>query len=151
VQPTRWDLILERKPIPVLEHLLEEVSKLFAKELAAWPPQVTEFDAQTGAAVAALLAERPQRPDARVYAEALTLTRWDLAREFDALDDYWRNARFAAAGLTVADKPVLLFLSRFMAEQLLSLGEATSGRVTRARMLDVLARVERHLASKELP
>ena len=41
------------------------------------------------------------------------------------------------------DKGMVLFLSRFMAEQLLGLGEATDGRVTRAAMLDVLSRTER--------
>ena len=151
MQPTRWDLILEQKPIPVMEHLLEEVSKLFAAELRAWPPQVTEFDAETGAALAKLLADHPLRPDDRVFGEALTLTRWDLSRDFDAVSEYWRNQRHLERGLRAADKPMILFLTRFISEQLLALGEATDGRVTRARMLDALTRIERHLALKGPP
>lgn len=151
MQPTRWDRILEQKPIPVIEHLLEEVSKLFAADLRAWPPKVAEFDPQTGASLERLLAERPERPDDRVYGEALRLCRWDLSRDFDAVDDYWRNQRHLEGGLTPADKPMILFLSRFLSEQLLGLGEATEGRVTRARMLDALARIERHLALKGPP
>lgn len=151
MQPTRWDLILEQKPIPVIEHLLEEASRLFANDLAVWPPEVTEFDPQTGAALEAMLAERPTRPARAVYTEAFRLTRWDLARDFDATGDYWRNQRHLEAGLTASDKPMILFLSRFITEQLLALGEATEGRINRARMIDALGRIERHLAVKDSP
>ena len=149
MHPTRWDLILEQKPIPVIEHLLEEASRLFAKDLSVWPPEIAEFDPSTGLTLEQLLAERPARPERAVYTEAFRLTRWDLSRDFAATDDYWRNQRHLEAGLTAADKPMILFLSRFITEQLLALGEATEGRVTRARMLDALTRIERHSAVKK--
>ncbi|MCU0700222.1 MAG: hypothetical protein MUC96_27255 [Myxococcaceae bacterium] len=148
MRPTRWELLLDQKPIPIIEHLLEEVARLFAADLARWPPQVTDFDAQTGVALERLLAEHPLRPDDRVYAEAFRLTRWDLARDFEAVDDYWRNQRHLEAGLTARDKPMILFLTRYVSEQLLALGEATQGRVNRARMLDALGRTERHFQRK---
>lgn len=151
MQPTRWDLILEQKPIPVIEHLLEEVSRLFTADLRTWPPRVDEFDPQTGAALEKLLAERPARPDDRLFSQAFRLTRWDLSRDFEAIDDYWRNQRHLEVGLSPADKPMILFLSRFISEQLLALGEATEGRVNRPRMLDALSRIERHFASKGPP
>jgi hypothetical protein len=151
VRPTRWDLILEQKPVPILEHLLEHASRLFAKDLGVWPPEVSEFDPQTGQPLARLLAERPERPGKAVYAEAFRLTRWDLARDMAATDDYWRNQRHLELGLGTADKPIILFLSRFITEQLLALGEATEGRVTRSLMLDALTRIERHFALKDSP
>jgi hypothetical protein len=148
MQPTRWDLVLERKPIPVIEHLLEEVSKLFAEDLLSWPPVIDAFDPVTGASMALLLADQPERPDARLFRQAFRLTRFDLSRDFDALDDYWRNMRFLEVGLTPGDKPMLMMMTRFMSEQLLALGEATDGRVTRPRMLDALSRTERHFDAK---
>jgi hypothetical protein len=151
VRPTRWELLLDQKPIPLIEHLLDQVARLFAAELAAWPPRITEFDAQTGATLEGLLEAQPDRPDERVYAEAFRLTRWDLGRDFEAVDDYWRNQRHLEVGLTPAHKPMILFLTRYLSEQLLSLGEATEGRVTRARMLDALGRTERHFRSKVSP
>ncbi|MDX2009726.1 MAG: hypothetical protein SFW67_06035 [Myxococcaceae bacterium] len=151
MRPTRWERLLDQKPIPIIEHLLDEVARLFAEELARWPPQVTEFDAQTGAALEGLLAEHPLRPDDRVYAEAFRLTRWDLGRDFEAVDDYWRNQRHLEAGLTARDKPMILFLTRYVSEQLLALGEATQGRVNRARMLDALGRIERHFLQQASP
>lgn len=148
MQPSKWDLILDQKPIPLLEHLLEEVAKLFAKDLAAWPPRVEDFDPVTGAKVQALLAERPLLPDARAYREAFTLTRFDLGRELEAYDDYLRNGRWRATGLEEQDRGLVLFLSRFMAEQLLGLLEATQGRLKRPHLLDVLERTERHFFTR---
>jgi hypothetical protein len=143
MQPTKWDLILGQRPVPLVDHLLEEVSRLFAKDLAAWPPAIDAFDAATGAKVAQLLENSPQRPDVKLYAEAFRLTRLDLSRELDAYDDYLRNQRWLEAGLEVKDKAMLLFVSRFIAEQLLALGESTQGRVNRAKLLEVLEKTRR--------
>lgn len=148
MQPSKWDLILDRKPIPLLTHLLEEVAKIFAKDLSHWPPRVEDFDPQTGRKLSDLLAETPLAPDPRVYREAFVLTRFDLKRELEAADDYLRNQRWMATGLAAKDRGMVLFLSRFMAEQLLGLAEATEGRVTRPHLLDVLDRTERHFFSK---
>lgn len=145
---TRWERLLESKPVPLLEHLLGEVARLLAADLAAWPPRVEDFDPLTGQRLQALLADHPQRPGEALYREAFKLTRWDLGREQDAYDEYLRNQGWHAAGLTAMDRPMLLFLSRLMAEHLLALGEQTEGRVTRARMLQVLAGAERHLFAR---
>lgn len=150
MQPSKWDLVLDSKPVPLLEHLLEEVAKLFAGDLAVWPPRVEAFDDVTGAQLAGLLTEAPARPDPRLYREAFRLTRLDLGREVEAYDDYVRHLRWLEAGLAPGDKGLLLFLSRFMAEQLLGLLEATEGRVKRPRLLDVLDRTERHFFARGL-
>ncbi len=151
MRPNRWELLLDQKPVPLLEHLLEEVSRLFAAELSAWPPPLSDLDPATGTSLARLLEAHPQRPDERIYAEAFRVSRLDLGRAFDALDDYWRNQRHLEAGLGAADKPMIQFLSRYVTEQLLALGEATEGRVSRPRMLDALGRIERHCRSKVIP
>ena len=135
--------MLEQKPRPVIEHVLDEVSALFASDLNSWPPKIEAFDEVTGHALAQLLADTPRKPEINVFQQAFHLTRLDLGRQFDAHDEYLRNQRWLEAGLTGKDKGMVLFLSRFMAEQLLALGEATEGRVTRHAMLDVLGRTER--------
>jgi hypothetical protein len=148
VQPSKWDLILDQKPIPLVAHLLEEISKIFAKDLAHWPPRVEDFDPQTSQKLIDLLAETPLAPDPRLFVEAFVLTRFDLERDLAASDDYMRNQRWMKSGLATKDKGMLLFLSRFMAEQLLGLAEATEGRLTRAHLLDVLNRTERHFFAR---
>jgi hypothetical protein len=152
VQPSKWDLIFEQKPVPLAAHLLEEVSKLFARDLATWPPRIDEFDPVTGGALAELVSQSPLPPDHRLFEEAFTLTRLDVGREREAQDDYLRNQRWMTGGLTVKDRGMLLFLSRFMAEQLLGLAEATGGRLSRAHLLDVLERTRRHFfAQRTIP
>ncbi|XXF76483.1 hypothetical protein P2318_26010 [Myxococcaceae bacterium GXIMD 01537] len=148
---SRWDALFEAKPIPMMDHLLEEVAKLLAKDLEHWPPPVQEIDLDLGGQFAALFTEPPPRPSWRVYTEALQLARWDLTREFDAYDDYMRNNRFLERGLAPTDRLALLFLSRWVVEQMLGLGEATEGRVTRRLMQQCLERLEARMRLVQLP
>jgi hypothetical protein len=139
---TRWERLLDEKPIPLLEHLLDEVARLLQKELQAWPLGIQELDTATGGRFADLLTGDAKRPPKQVFSQALSLARWDLERAADRVDDYFRNRRYGEAGLTDADRPALLFVSRWLLEQLLSVAEATSGRVKRADLLRVLDRLE---------
>ena len=141
----RWDHLFDAKPVPLLEHLLQEVSKLLAKDLARWPPPLQEVE--PGSVAAQLLAEPGPRPAPRVYREAFRLARWDLAREFDAYDDYMRNERWRAAGLAPAERPVVLFLSQWLVEQMLGLAEATEGRVKRPQLQQCLDLTEQRVAA----
>ncbi|MFZ5468771.1 MAG: hypothetical protein ACOZIN_04970 [Myxococcota bacterium] len=140
---SRWDYLLDTKPIPLVEHLLEEVSKLITQELARWPPEVAELDLATGQQFAPLFEPGRARPAATVYREAFTLARWELQRELRAVDEYMRNERWRERGLASEDKRALLFLTRWLVEQLLGLGEATEGRLKRPQLVDCLTRIER--------
>jgi hypothetical protein len=139
---TRWERLLDTKPIPLQAHLLEEVARLLDAEFRAWPPNVEELDVATGGGFVDFLSADAPRPPKEAFAEALRLTRWELQRENDAIDDYFRNRRYREAGLEEAGRPALLFLGRWLLEQLLSLGEATEGRVKRPDMVRVLDRLE---------
>jgi hypothetical protein len=139
--PSRWDHLFDRKPVSLTEHLVEEVSKLLAADLAQWPLPVQELDIATGRAFAPLLDARSARPSGPVFTEAFRLARWDLERQVDASDDYVRNRRWMEHGLTPEDKLALLFISRWLVEQLLALREATEGRVSRKMLVDCLDRM----------
>jgi hypothetical protein len=149
--PSRWDYLFETKPIPILDHLQEEVAKLLAKDLAKWPPPVQEIDLDVGGTFAPLFLESPPRPAPAVYDEALRLSRWELAREFDAYDDYMRNKRYLDRGLAPTDRLALLFINRWLVEQMLGLGEATEGRVTRPVMRQILDKLEAKLRLVQPP
>jgi hypothetical protein len=142
---SRWDYLFETRPVPLIDHLLEEVAKLLAKDLDRWPPPVQEMDLELGAHFIPLLTGEVPRPSRAVYAEALHLSRWELAREFDAYDDYMRNKRYLERGLAPTDRTTLLFLNRWMVDQMLGLGEATDGRVNRKLMRRCLDRLEARL------
>ena len=139
--PSRWEHLLDSKPIPILDHLIAEVAKLFAESLKAWPLEVEDADPTT----LTLLQAYPARPEKAMFAEAFRLARWDLDRQFEAFDDYIRNQRWLQVGLAPDAKPLLLFLSRYLTEQALGVNEATQGRIDRQRMLSVLERTEQLL------
>jgi hypothetical protein len=151
MRPTsRWDLLLESKPIPLIDHLLEEVAKLLAKDLSGWPPPIEEIDLTTGAGFEELLAPDFPRPRPEAFTEAFRLARWELERETEAYDEYMRNKRWLERGLAPNDKRALLFISRWLVEQMLALGEATTSRMKRAHMLKCLESAERRLTATPL-
>jgi hypothetical protein len=139
--PSRWDAILDLKPVPIREHLLEELGRLFAQDLEAWPPSIEEPSPE----VSALLQATPERPAPRLFRQAFVLARWELEHDLLAFDDYVRNQRWREQALPDAHKPMLLFLSRYLVEQLDALTQATDGRINQKARLEVLARTQARL------
>jgi hypothetical protein len=150
---SRWDRILEleKKPVPIVEHLLEEVAGILAKDLQQWPPPIEELDLDTGGRFRELLSPGSKRPDDAVYEEAFRVARWELQRDLDASAEYFRNQRWIERGLSPAERPAILFLSAFMVEQLLSLREYTHSRISRPRLVDCLDQMERRFAALSGP
>lgn len=140
-----WDAILEQKPVTLTEHLIEEASKQLSKELAEWPLPISDLDPQTGRSFQPLLEPNHPRPRQAVFQQSFRLAQWDLQREFAAYDEYVRNRRWLDAGLTPADKPALLFISRWLVEHVLQMAESSGGRVKREQLLDCLDRTSRRL------
>jgi hypothetical protein len=147
----RWERVLDQKPVSLRDHLLDEAAKVLLVELRQWPLAIEEVDEQTGAGIAELLAPDAPRPSPAVLAAALKLTRWDLDREHEAYDDFMRNRRYQEAGITERERPVLLFVSRWVLEQLMSLSDATDGRIDRHALLRLVDRLDAGLASAGTP
>ena len=141
--PSRWDLVLDSKPVPIVEHLLDEVAKLLAADLDRWPLPVVDLDPESGRKFAALVKPGSRRPEEAVFEEAFRVARWELQREIDASAEYFRNRRHTERGLTEEARTPILFISRWLVEQLLSLREHTHGRVTRDQLVQCLERVIR--------
>jgi len=140
----RWDHLFEQRPIPLIEHLLEEVAQLLANDLRHWPPPIEELDSQVSKDFRSIAGgERPQ-PPREAYRQSFQLARWELLREFAAYDDYIRNQRWTEQGLSPTHKLDLLYLSRWMLEKLLLLQEQTQGRVNREQLADCLRRAQAH-------
>ncbi|HYV43667.1 MAG TPA: hypothetical protein VFA20_02355 [Myxococcaceae bacterium] len=139
---SKWERLLETKPIPLIDHLVEEAAKLLAADLATWPPPIQDLDPLTGAHFAPLLEPGTPRPDDRVYEEAFRLTHWELEHDLEAYDDYMRNRRWMERGLPAESKGALLFLSRWLYEQVTALAEATENRVKRKHLALLLERAQ---------
>ncbi len=138
--PNRWESLLSAKPIPLVEHLLEEVSKLLSKELDGWPPPIESLDEQTGKSFRPIFSGEGARPSISAYEQGFRLARWELARNFEAYDDYMRNQRWLEKGLAAGDRAALLCLSRWLVERMLALREETQGRISRQQLIDCLDR-----------
>jgi hypothetical protein len=145
---SKWERLLDTKPIPLIDHLVEEAAKLLAADFATWPLPVQELDPVTGAGFAPLLEPGSVPPDDRAYGEAFQLTRWELEHDLDAYDDYMRNRRWMERGLPPESKTVLLLLSRWLYEQLTSLAEATGNRVKRKHLALILERTKSLLRAR---
>ena len=143
----RWERLLEQKPVPLQQHLLDEAARLLLGELGRWPLPVTEIDPRTGRRMADLLGPDSARPSPAVFPEALRLVRWELGREHEVYDEYMRNRRYQETGIPEGERPALLLVSRWVLEQLLSLSEATGGRVDRSALLGLVDQLERGLAA----
>jgi hypothetical protein len=148
MNPSKWDLVLDRKPIPLIEHLLLEVAQVFGDELLMWPPPVDEFDAVSGTDMSSIFSEPQPRPSLPLYVEAFKLARMELERNFEASAEYFRNNRHLEMGLSRNEKPMLLFVLRYTVEQLLALAEATEGRIKRAQLGALLDNIERYFVQR---
>ena len=142
----RWERILDQKPIALEQHVLDEAARLLLVDLRRWPLPIDEIDPLTGDGVAELLAPDAPPPSPAVLPVALRLVRWELERDHAAYDDHMRNRRYLELGVPEQERPLLLLVSRWVLEQLLSLSEATQGRVSRRALLGVVERLERGVA-----
>jgi hypothetical protein len=142
---SRWErlLELEKKPVPLIEHLLDEVARLLATDLRTWPLPILELDLQAAAGFEVLLQPQAPRPPPQVFEQAFVVARWELERELEASSDYFRNRRYLAQGLTEADRTAILLVSRWLVEQLLALREHTHSKVSRPMLVDCLQRTHR--------
>jgi hypothetical protein len=147
--PSRWDRILDARPVPLVDHLLDEVAKLVTQDLVQWPLPFHELDPAAARPFEEVLAPGRPRPSHAVFAESFRLARWELERETAAYDEYMRNKLYLQHGVAAGDRQALLFVSRWLVEQLLALGESTSSRINRKLMLDGLARIERQLVAAQ--
>jgi hypothetical protein len=144
--PSRWDYLYDLKPVPIQEHLIEELGRLLAEDLAQWPLRIEQWSSPEEAArFARLLAPGSVRPDPKVYAEAFRLARLELTREFDSIDDYMRNERWRQFTPSGDGFDALILLWRYLNEAALAILEATRGRLKRAQMADCLLRAERRM------
>ena len=143
---SKWDFLLESKPKELQQHLLDEVAKLLAKDLEAFPPPVQEWaDSTEGQRLQALFANELSRPTPALYRMAFQLARWELQREHEAMAEFIRNERYREEAPEAHAKQVLLFLERWLTEQLYELNEAVEGRLSRKQLISCLDDAERRL------
>jgi hypothetical protein len=139
---SRWEALLDQKPVPLLDALVTQVSKLLAESLMNWPLPVQDVDLETLGDFGAHLSAESLPPVRGVFVSAFRLARWELQRDTAAFDDFMRHQRYLQDDITVSDRSALLFITRWLVEQLLALSEATHSRVKRADLIRCLDETE---------
>ncbi len=143
----RWEHLFAQKPIPLVEHLLEEAAKLLAKDLKQWPPPIEELDGAASQSFRKIASGERSQPPIEAYRQSFQLARWELRRDFAAYDDYVRNQRWTERGLSPGHRPDLLYLSRWMVETLLLLREQTQSRLSREQLVVCLEKAQKRFES----
>lgn len=151
-RPSRWDFIYDLKPIELKQHFINEASKLLAKDLERWPLQIEAWESPAAEARFRHLVEPDaRRPDDRVYAAAFRLAKWEMEREFEAIDEFMRNERWREYGADEYGRDAMLLITRYLVEQLLAIIEATEGRIKRPMLVELLEKMEKELARIRSP
>jgi hypothetical protein len=143
---SRWERLLDQKPRPIADALVDEVARILAKELSRFPPEVESFE--SGAEEARfkpLFEPGAPRPSNDVFRVAFNLARMELRREIEAIDEMMRNRRYLPLAPSAYDYLAMIFLSRYLTEQMLSLSEAVQSRLPRATLARCLEETERIL------
>jgi len=143
---SRWDHLFALKPKPLTEVLLDEVAGLLSQELTDWPPTVLDWSSDADRRRFAPLFEPEAKPPgpATVH-EAFRLARWEMQRDLLAIDSYMTGTQWRSAGVADSEFLALLFLHTWLVEQMLSLSEATEGRIKRTQLDQCLERAEQRL------
>jgi hypothetical protein len=148
--PYEW--IYERESQPLKEYVLDEVSKILAQAVEEFPPQIDEWEREDlRARFEPMLAALQGRPQLGVVRVALALFRLELDRDVVAIDDYMRNERWAAEGLTPLEREQAIFLWQFWTEQTLVFKNYAGNKFKWAELMGLADRLEKRLVEEQSP
>ena len=144
----RYDWLYERQKQPVRQFIVERFAEELAGELATWPPPELEWESEAERRRWEAGAAAPPRDQVLRY--ALEISRLDLRREFEAIEQ--RLAGEAdRSWQTPAERAAGHLLVRLVTERCLSLKEYADGaHLTREDLVRAVDLVERRLFSVTL-
>ncbi len=140
IKPYEW--MYELRPIPIKEKVLEQVVEHVLKDLERWPPPVIDWLDENSTARFAPLYQEPRRPPQALWRRALQLVRWEMQREFDAIDETMRNERWRDDDTHAQAHPALLLIWQWLTEVLLAVREHSKQSITRADLVRVVDMLE---------
>lgn len=151
IRPYEW--LYELRPIPIKEKVIEQVVEHVVKDLVEWPPPVMDWvDEASAARFAPLYAPgaSPPRPTPALWRRGLQLVRWELQREFEAIDETMRNERWREDGAGPLAHTSLLLIWQWLTEVLLAVREHSQQSITRDDLVRIADLLEPKLAPDPL-
>ena len=141
---SRWDKFHNARSITTNELLRQAVVDELWADLTNWPLSVEHWhDPALRERYAPVLAHDCPRPALPVLQTGLQLARWELERDYEALDDFARNDRGAKLTGSGLEALSLEFLHRWLTDCLLEVLEVTE--LKRSNLIDALQQLEARL------
>ena len=141
----RWEWLEGVKPESPITIAVKYMAEQVAKELTQWPPEVMATEGNQTAVYAELVAPGSPRPALCAFAEAIKRARWELSRDFDAIDFYERNHHLAKACPSARDQKASVFIQHYILESFFVLMERTQYRVKRKDSIVGVDLLEGHI------
>jgi len=141
----RWEWLEGIKAESATSVAVKHLAKIVADELLEWPPRVEVTQEQFRSKFVDILSPGTARPTRRAFEEAIRRARWELARDFDAIDFYERNGHLAKAIPDARDRLASEFIQHYILEAFFVLMEKTDYRVKRPDIKRGLDWVERRI------
>jgi len=126
----RWQWLEDIRPQTLVEFAATQLAKILFDDFSAWPPQV-QWPGDGAGRYQELFEPDASRPSAGAFNEALKRARWDLARDFDAIEHYDRNHSLEKACPEPYDRLACVFIQDYVTEALFELIERTENRIKR--------------------
>jgi hypothetical protein len=127
----RWEWLEGLKAESAVTAAVKHVAKMIFEELSNWPPEVSTPEGHTPSRYAAVLGPLALRPSVVCFEEAIRRARWELERNYDAIDFYERNHHLAKACPSENDRLASEFIQHYILESYFVLMERTNYRVKR--------------------
>jgi hypothetical protein len=131
----RWAWLESMKPESMISATVKYMARQVAEELLAWPPEVAMAQSHAASRFGEILRLGAPRPSLSAYEQAIQRARWELLREFDAIDDYERNHRIADHCPAERDQVASEFIQHYILESFFALMEKTDYRIKRKDVL----------------
>ncbi|MEO6951400.1 MAG: hypothetical protein ABI321_06280 [Polyangia bacterium] len=144
----RWAWLEGVRRTSLEDALAHEAARVLADELFEWPPPIAWDDPRVEAELASLFVPFAPGPTLAAIDLGFRFARWELERQFDAIDHAMRNDVVGA--LDGRDRLMTRFLWRWVPEWLLELKERSGPRITRAHLLVALDDAEARLRGRTL-
>jgi hypothetical protein len=148
--PYEW--LYERESQPLKSYVLDEVAKQLALAVEQFPPTIEEWEREDLRLRFEPLLSRPaERPRLAIVRAALTLYRWELERQLEAIDSYMRSETWRKQQLEAAEFETALFLWHYWVDQTLAFQEFAQNKFKRQELLGLADRMQTRLVDSQSP
>jgi hypothetical protein len=141
----RWDYLVDRKPQPLTDYVLDQFADRLARELEAWPPGIDEWLDEALRQRFRTAIERPSAPPLDTLRVGCEMARRELLREYELIDAFWRSGRQRELVADELEATSAHFVTRFLVDAALGFQELAKDKFNRGELVVLLEKVEDRL------